>query len=99
MARTTSTRRSVSLPKKLADFNNSSAGLDLTLRLIQALAQIASELCVDSATVIKCVTAKSQLALGEFTTISCSWSPFNFWSLTTMNRAKISPAVCFYRLF
>jgi hypothetical protein len=72
MARPDSARRRVSLPKKLANFNNSSAGLDLTLRLIQALAQIAAEVCIDGATVIRCVTAKSQLALGELIAVSCS---------------------------
>lgn len=59
-------KTSPSLPKQLANFTSSTTGLDLTLRLIQALAQIAVELCVDKDTVIKCVIAKSQLALGEY---------------------------------
>lgn len=72
IARPDSARPRLSLPKKFANFNNSSAGLDLTLRLIQALAQIAAEVCIDSATVIRCVIAKSQLALGELIVVSCS---------------------------
>lgn len=72
IARPDSARPRVSLPKKFANFNNSGAGLNLTLRLIQALAQIAAEVCIDSATVIRCVIAKSQLALGELIAVSCS---------------------------
>jgi hypothetical protein len=69
MAHVHSARPRVSLPKQLANFTNSSAGLDLTLRLIQALAQVAAEVCIDNATVMRCMTAKSQLALGELIAI------------------------------
>ena len=54
------------LPKQLANFTNSCAGLDLTLRLIQAVAIVAAEVCVDNATVKGCLIATAQLGLGEF---------------------------------
>jgi hypothetical protein len=89
MADLHSARPRVSLPRQLANFTNSTAGLDLTLRLIQALAQIAAEICIDHATVMGCVTAKSQLALGESIVYSTfkqvighSCTPISFWRLT-----------------
>lgn len=72
MAHLDSAHPRVSLPKQLTNFTNSSAGLDLTLRLIQALAQIAAEVCIDNATFMRYVTAKSQLALGKLIAIPCS---------------------------
>lgn len=65
MAQLHPARRRASLAKQFANFTNSTAGLDLTLRLIQALAQIAVEVSIDSATAKQCLMAKSQLALGE----------------------------------
>lgn len=55
-----------SFPKQLANFTNSCSGLDLTLRLINALALVAAEICVDDETVKRCIIAASQLGLGEF---------------------------------
>lgn len=59
-------RPRASLSQRLVKLTNSAAGLDLILRLIQALSQIASEFCTDRETVLRCSIATSQLALGEF---------------------------------
>lgn len=53
-------------PKQLANWTNSAAGLDLTLRLIHALALIATEICVDDVSLERSVIAAEQLGLGEF---------------------------------
>ncbi|KFY43358.1 hypothetical protein V494_02023 [Pseudogymnoascus sp. VKM F-4513 (FW-928)] len=77
MAHVQPARPLVSLPKKFANFTNSAAGLDLTLRLIQAVSIIAAEVFINnSIVVVGCVTATSQLALGRrylrlFSFISC----------------------------
>lgn len=62
--------RRAALPKQLANFTNSTAGLDLTLRLIQAVTVVAAHLLVDNVTVKRCWIAVSQLTLGEFTTLA-----------------------------
>lgn len=56
------------LPKQLANFTNSTGGLDLTLRLIQAVAIVAAHVLVDNVDIVtikRCWLAVSQLALGE----------------------------------
>ncbi|KFY26678.1 hypothetical protein V493_03949 [Pseudogymnoascus sp. VKM F-4281 (FW-2241)] len=52
MAYLHSARPHASLTKQWAKFTNSTAGLDLALRLAQALTQIAAELCFDNAIVL-----------------------------------------------
>lgn len=54
-----------SLPKQLANFTNTTAGMDMTLRLLQALAMIAAVVCQDKPTVVMSSIAASQLALGK----------------------------------
>jgi hypothetical protein len=58
-------RRRGSLPKRFGDFTNTTPGLDMTLRLLQALVMIAAEVCLDKSVVVRCSIAKEQLALGE----------------------------------
>ncbi|KAL1959322.1 hypothetical protein VTO42DRAFT_2509 [Malbranchea cinnamomea] len=75
-------RRRPSLPRQFANFTNRTAGLDLTLRMIQALAMIAAEVLVDKATVVRCETATVQLALARrylrfFSFIDCFGSAFD----------------------
>ncbi|KFH42503.1 hypothetical protein ACRE_067470 [Hapsidospora chrysogenum ATCC 11550] len=54
------------LPKQLANFTNSTDGLDLTLRLIQAVTVVAAHLLVvDNVAVERCWIAVSQLALAR----------------------------------
>lgn len=65
MAHTTAAPPRVSLTKQWLKFTNSNGGLDLTLRLIQALTMIATEVCMDKAIVTRCDTATAQLAMGE----------------------------------
>ncbi|KFY06620.1 hypothetical protein V492_07911 [Pseudogymnoascus sp. VKM F-4246] len=65
MAHLHSAHPRVSLSKQFASFTNSTAGLDLTLRLVHALTLIAAEVCIDNDFVVACVTAASQLALGR----------------------------------
>ncbi|KAJ5819301.1 hypothetical protein N7474_004892 [Penicillium riverlandense] len=65
MAHTYPARSKASLSKQLANFTNSTAGLDLTLRLVHALVLIGAELNLDNATVTKCAIAASQLALAR----------------------------------
>lgn len=64
MAHTYPARSKTPLSKQLANFTNSTAGLDLTLRLVHALVLIGAELNLDHVTVTKCAIAASQLALG-----------------------------------
>ncbi|KAK2765099.1 hypothetical protein FQN54_008798 [Arachnomyces sp. PD_36] len=54
-----------SLPKQLANFTNSAAGLDLTLRLIHALAIVGAEISTDDVIVEKCIIATAQLGLAR----------------------------------
>lgn len=61
-----STAPRAALPKQLANFTNSTGGLDLTLRLIQAVSIVAAHVLVDSVSVKRCWLAVSQLALGKF---------------------------------
>ena len=58
-------RPRASLLKQFANFTNSSAGLEKTLRLIHALALVAAEICVDNVTITRCLIAQSQIALGK----------------------------------
>ena len=58
-----------SLIRQFADFTNTTAGLDLTLRLIHALAIVGAETLNGDAAVKGCATATLQLALGE--SMSC----------------------------
>jgi hypothetical protein len=67
-----SARPRASLPKQFVNFANSTAGLDYTLRLIQALAMVAAKLYHDNAISVKCSIASSQLAFGEFIVHSSS---------------------------
>lgn len=64
MALAQSTRSGLSLSQKVAEVTKSTAGLDLILRLLQALSQIASEAWIDSKHGIQFSIATSQLALG-----------------------------------
>lgn len=57
-------RRRIPFPRQLANFTNTTTGLDLTLRLLQALTLVAAEVCVDDVTVKGCLVATSQLNLG-----------------------------------
>lgn len=52
--------------KQIANFTNSTAGLDLTLRLIQSVTILVSEIHPNSATVKMCAAATMQLTLGKF---------------------------------
>jgi hypothetical protein len=70
MAHVQPARLQAPLSKRFANFTNSTAGLDLTLRLIHALSIIAAEVFIDDALVVGCVTAASQLALGGLIPIS-----------------------------
>ncbi|RJE24116.1 PEX11 domain protein [Aspergillus sclerotialis] len=54
-----------SLLKQFANFTDSTAGLEKTLRLIQALCQIVSEVTLDNALAKRCLIVKSQLALSR----------------------------------
>ena len=57
-----------SLVQQFANFTKTTAGLEKTLRLIQALAQIIAEVSShDVVTAARCSTAKSQLALSKLT--------------------------------
>ena len=51
------------LIKQFTNFTGSTAGLEKTLRLIQALCQIVSEVTLDGALAKRCLIVKSQLAL------------------------------------
>lgn len=52
--------------KQLVNFTSFTIGLEKTLRLIQALAQVAGELGTDEVLSAKCLIARDQLALGRF---------------------------------
>lgn len=65
MAQMRPAQAQVSFTKQLVNFTNSVPALDLTLRLIQATTQVASELCIDSIVVKRCSVATLQLGLGE----------------------------------
>ncbi|KAJ5176969.1 uncharacterized protein N7482_002846 [Penicillium canariense] len=65
MAQLSPTRSRASLPKQLANFTNSTAGLDLTLRLFHSLALIGSGLEFDDTTVMRCSIAASQIGLAR----------------------------------
>lgn len=67
MATVQPARPQVSLGKKIANLTNNTAGLDLTLRLIHAIAIVVAEASQDVATAQACAMASSQLALGEST--------------------------------
>ena len=64
MAQPAQDRPRASLPKQLANFTNSSAGLDLTLRLVHSMVLIGSGINLSSATVMRCSIAASQIDLG-----------------------------------
>lgn len=57
--------RNTSLPIQLFNFTSQTTGLDLTLRLLQALTQIGTEILLDADTIKQCATATAQLALGR----------------------------------
>lgn len=59
-------RSRASVAKQLANFTNSTAGLDLTLRLFHSLVLIGAELDFDKDTVLRCSIAASQIGLGQF---------------------------------
>lgn len=65
MAQLSPAHSRASLPKQLANFTNSTASLDLTLRLLHSLALIGIEIDFDNATVMRCSVAASQIGLGE----------------------------------
>lgn len=52
-----------SVIKQFSNFTNSTVGLEKTLRLIQALAQLAAEVSTDNVLAKRCLIAKSHLAL------------------------------------
>lgn len=56
---------STPLPIQLSNFTSQTTGLDLTLRLLQALTQIGTEVLLDAETIKCCATATMQLALGR----------------------------------
>jgi hypothetical protein len=64
MAQLSLTHSRLSLPKQLANFTNSTAGLDLTLRLLHSMALIGTEIDFDNATVMRCAVAASQIGIG-----------------------------------
>lgn len=53
-----------SLLNQFLNFTDATAGLEKTLRLIQAVITVVAELHGNNVTVAKCLIAKSQLALG-----------------------------------
>ncbi|KAJ5143142.1 uncharacterized protein N7515_001929 [Penicillium bovifimosum] len=55
----------ISLSRQLANFTNSTAGLDLTLRFFHSLALLGTQLKFSNATVLKCSVAASQIGLGR----------------------------------
>ncbi|KAI9370278.1 peroxisomal biogenesis factor 11 [Aspergillus egyptiacus] len=55
--------RSVSPLKKLVTFTSQTAGLEKTLRLIQAVSWVVAEVTDDKTLATQCVTARNQLAL------------------------------------
>ncbi|KAL5355812.1 peroxisomal biogenesis factor 11 [Aspergillus floccosus] len=65
MAHANLARTRPSLLKQLVNFTSVTAGLEKTLRLIQALALIVAELSLDQLTTTRCSIAWNQLALGR----------------------------------
>ncbi|GES63639.1 hypothetical protein ATEIFO6365_0007032600 [Aspergillus terreus] len=55
--------KSSNLVKQFSNFTRTSAGLEKTLRLLQAAAQIATETTVDQVSALRCGQARSQFAL------------------------------------
>lgn len=70
MAQPSTARSRASLSKQLANFTNSTAGLDLTLRLFHSLALIGTEIGLDDVAVLRCSVAASQIGLGKFFMVS-----------------------------
>jgi hypothetical protein len=92
MAHVQPARPQAPLSKKFANFTNSTAGLDLTLRLIHALSIISAEVFLDSTIVVGCVTAASQLALGGLIPTSIYTGQLLGIKLTKY-RQEISPLI------
>ena len=67
-------RPRASLAKQLANFTNSTAGLDLTLRLFHSLVLIGADLDFDKDTVLRCSVAASQIGLGRFSSLCGTFS-------------------------
>ncbi|KAJ5248599.1 hypothetical protein N7468_000050 [Penicillium chermesinum] len=65
MAQLAPTRPRPSLARQFANFTNSTAGLDLTLRLCHSLVLIGTGLDLDSSIVTKCAVAASQIGQGR----------------------------------
>jgi hypothetical protein len=65
MAQLSSAHSRASLPKQLANFTNTTAGLDLTLRLFHSLVLIGTQIDFDNVTVMRCSIAASQIGLGR----------------------------------
>ncbi|OKO94334.1 hypothetical protein PENSUB_11601 [Penicillium subrubescens] len=63
MAQLSSAHSRASLPKQLANFTNTTAGLDLTLRLFHSLVLIGTQIDFDNVTVMRCSIAASQIGL------------------------------------
>lgn len=70
MAQLTAARPRASIPQQLTNFTNSTAGLDLTLRLFHALALIGTHVDLDNAIAMRCAVAASQIGLGVFIAVS-----------------------------
>lgn len=81
--------------KQLVNFTSYTIGLEKTLRLIQALAQVAGELGTDEVLSAKCLIARDQLALGR--SKSLERSPR--YKLTEYCRAKVFSSVGLLWLF
>lgn len=72
--------------KQFSNFtNNSPAGLEKLLRLLQALAQIVSEVSMSSspALAVQCAVAKTQLALGMYSAVPTQYQSSPVWSRQT----------------
>ncbi|KAJ6443649.1 pyridine nucleotide-disulfide oxidoreductase family protein [Purpureocillium lavendulum] len=65
MAKNQGTQSQASFVKQCSSFVNSVAGLDLSLRLIQAVAQVVSEVFIDGLVSKRCSVAAFQLALAR----------------------------------
>jgi hypothetical protein len=59
--------------KQFSNFTRTSAGLEKTLRLLQAAAQIATETTVDQVSALRCGQARSQFALSTSSTAQSCW--------------------------
>lgn len=60
-------KQTASWPKQLANFTNSTAGLDLTLRLLHSLVIIGAEIATDKQTIAMNNMANMQINLGMCT--------------------------------